>query len=92
MDKKKILIETIEKLQWSRNLADGILALLERADIDENIINLLIKIIVESINTVQLEGEKSSLNKSLEKLKKIQAMEAAQKESDGDIETILDQI
>ena len=92
MNKKKLLIQTIEQLQWSRDLADGILALLETADIDEKTIDLLIKIIAQSIKTVKSQSEKSALEKSLNNLHKIQGMEASQKESDEDIEHILDDI
>lgn len=90
--KKALIIKAIEKLQWSRELADGILALLETATIEEETIDLLIKIIVQSIKTVESETQKSALEKSLEQLHKIQAVESTQKESDAQIEHILDTI
>jgi len=92
MNKKELLMKTIKKLQWSRELADGILALLETTEIDEKTIDLLIKIIVQSVKTAKSQKEKVALERSLRQIHKIQKMEAAQKESDDDIEHILDDI
>jgi len=90
--KKLLLIQAIQKLQWSRELADGILALLETAHIQEDTIDVLIKIMVQSIKNVHSQQEKAALERSLKQLHKIKSLEKSQKESDIDIEHILDEI
>jgi len=92
MNKKRLLIEVIKKLKWSRELADGILALLENADIDNKTIDGLIRILAISIKNVKWEREKANVEKSLKQLRKIKEIEAIEKESEEDIERILDDI
>ncbi len=92
MDKKKLLINIVQKLQWSRKLADGVLALLETAQVDEKFIDTLIETISRSIQSIKAQKQKSLLEKSLEQIQKIQDHELATKESDTEIESILDAI
>ena len=92
MDKKQLLIKIIEKLQWSRDLADDILVILETVEVDDQLIDRLIQAITQGIKTVQGEKEKSALEKSLQQIQNIQKMEAKDKESDEEIEHILDDI
>lgn len=82
----------MQKLQWSRELADGILALLKTTEVDQQLIDTLIKIVHQAIQNVKWQNQKSMLEKSLEQLHKIHDLEEVDKESDEAIEHILDDI
>jgi hypothetical protein len=66
------------------------LALLETAQVDEQLIDTLIKIISQAIKTIKRSEEQSLLEKSLQQLHKIRELEESNKDSDEEIEHILD--
>ncbi len=92
MDKKALVIKVLEKLSPKRDLADGIVALLTNAQVDEQTIDGLIHIINKSIHTVQSKQDASVLQKSLDALHKIQDMQANDETSDAELQAILDRI
>ena len=92
MDKKALVIKVLEKLSPTRDLADGIIALLTNAQVDEQTIDGLISIINKSIHTVQSKQDASILQKSLDALHKIQDMQANDGTSDAELQAILDRI
>ena len=85
MDKKALVIKVLEKLSPTRDLADGIIALLTNAQVDEQTIDGLISIINKSIHTVQSKQDASILHK-------IQDMQANDGTSDAELQAILDRI
>ncbi len=92
MDKKALVIKILDKLSPKRDLADGIIALLTNAQVDEQTIDGLIHIINKSIHTVQSKQDASVLQKSLDALHKIQDMQANDETSDAELQAILDRI
>lgn len=90
--KKEVLIHIITQLQDKRDLAAWIVALLETTDVNNATIDALISILHQAIQTMVWEEEKWLLEKSLQQIKKIQEMEALEKESEEDIDKILDEI
>jgi len=87
--KKQLLIKVLTKLKPHRNLAEGILALVESSYVDEKTIDGVLLIINQSIKNVKNQQEKMQLEKSMEAIKKIQQKEDQDKES---IESLLDNI
>ena len=92
MDKKALVIKVLEKLSSTRDLADGIIALLTNAQVDEQTIDGLISIINKSMHTVQSKQDASILQKSLDVLHKIQDMQTNDGASDAELQAILDRI
>jgi len=91
-NKKLLLIKVITKLQGHRDLADGILALLETADIDEKTIDGIIKVISASIKQVNESKQKTLLEKSLTQVHRIQEMEIKEHTPEEELEHILDEL
>ncbi len=87
--KKKLLIQVLTKIKPYRDLAEGILALVESSYIDEKAIDGVIHLISQSIKTVQKKSDKTKLQKWLEKIQKIKQMEEDEKMSEGELENIL---
>lgn len=87
--KKKLLIQVLTKIKPYRDLAEGILALVESSYIDEKAIDGVIHLISQSIKTVKNKWEKTKLQKWLEKIQKIKQMEEDEKMSEGELENIL---
>ena len=92
MDKKALVIKVLEKLASTWDLADGIIALLTNAHVDEQTIDGLIHIINKSLHTVQSKQSAAVLQKSLDVLHKIQDMQANDGTSDAELQAILDRI
>ncbi len=92
MDKKALVIKVLDKLSATRDLADGIIALLTNTQVDEQTIDWLIHIINKSMHTVQSQQNASALQKSLDALHKIQDMQANDWTSDAELQAILDTI
>jgi len=90
--KRLLLIKVITKLQWQRDLAEGILALMESADVDEATIDGLIKIIAQSIKQVKNFQQKTVLEKSLIQIHKIQEMETKDQAPQEELDHILNEI
>lgn len=61
--KKALLIKILTKLNPYRNLAEGILALLQSSYIDDKAIDGVITIISQSIKSVKKDNEKTVLQK-----------------------------
>lgn len=73
--KKELLIKVIKKLEPHRNLADGIVALLETVPVDEKIIDGILDIIQKALVRSQKAESKKRLSKAHEIVKKIREQE-----------------
>lgn len=89
MTKQELLIQTLEKLVPYRELADGILALVQSEYADDETIDAVIHLISQSIRTTKKEQEKIILQKWLEKIQTIKHMEDDEKMSEGDLDKLL---
>ncbi len=90
MTKKEYLIKILEKLKEYRSLADGILALLEETELDDNIIDWIIKLIENEVKKQTTEKSKQKFTLIKEKIKKIKGQE--ENEKIKNIDDILEQI
>lgn len=90
MTKKEYLIKILEKLRAYRSLADGILALLEETELDENIIDWIIKLIEDEVKKQKTERSKQKFTLVKETIKKIKEQE--KNEEIENIDDILNQI
>ena len=90
--KKKLIIQVLSKLKPYRNLAEGILALVESSYCTNETIDGLIELIKESITSVKKEKEKTAIQKWLEKIQQIKAMEEEERLSEWDIDKLLSDI
>jgi len=59
--KKKLLIKVLTKLKPYRNLADGILALIESSYVDEKTIDGVIQIMAKALRNAKSKQEKARL-------------------------------
>lgn len=89
MTKQELLIKTLEKLVPYRELADGILALIQSEYADDETLDAVIHLISQSIKTTKKEQEKVILQKGLEKIQTIKHMEDDEKMSESDLEKLL---
>ena len=80
----------MEKLREYRSLADGILALLEETEVDENIIDWIIKLIEDEVKKQKSEKSKQKFTLAKETIKKIKEQEKNEKTEN--IDDILKQI
>lgn len=85
-------MQALEKLSKNRDMADDIISLLNSEDIDENTINTLINIISNAIKASKSQEEKTSLNKSIAVLQKLQKIQESEKVWEAELQTILDKI
>ncbi len=90
--KKQLLIKVLTKLIPYRKLAEGILALIQNGDVDEETVDGILQIMSWSIKNIKKSKEKSAMIKWIDIIKKIQEMENKEKEKEWDIEALLDQI
>jgi len=81
--KKELIIKVLTKLKPYRNLAEGILALIESSYCDEKTIDGLLKLINTSIKQTKNKKDKSHMQKGLELIQKIQSQEQMEKESEN---------
>ena len=61
--KKQLLIKVLQKMETYRNVATGILALVESSYIDEKTIDGVISILTSSIKDVKENSKKQSMKK-----------------------------
>lgn len=90
MTKKEYLIKILEKLRAYRSLADEILALLEETELDEDIIDWIIKLIEDEVKKQKTEKSKQKFTLVKEIIKKIKEQEKNEKIEN--IDDILNQI
>jgi peptide subunit release factor 1 (eRF1) len=87
--KKELLIQILNKLKPHRDLADGILALIESSYADEKAIDGVIHVIANSIKTLKNSEQKTILQKGLEKIQQIKSMEEDEEISEEELDAIL---
>ncbi|MCX6824850.1 MAG: hypothetical protein NTY80_01380 [candidate division SR1 bacterium] len=90
-EKKQLLIKVLTKLMPYRNLAEGILALVESSFADERTMNGIVLLINQSIKTITNSKEKEKLEQGIELIKKIQQQENKDKKQEN-IEDLLSTI
>jgi hypothetical protein len=61
--KKELIIKVLTKMKPYRNLAEGILALVESSYMDEKTIDGIIHIMNQSIKSIKKENEKELMQK-----------------------------
>ena len=92
MDKKKeLLLKVLKKLQPYRNLAEGLIALVDSKYIDEKTIDGLLTIINQSIKNVKQSKNKEKMVKAVEIVQKIKQKEMKDTEAE-DVEKLLEGI
>lgn len=87
--KKELVIKVLEKLQWHRDMADWILALIKIVDLDDETIEWIIEIIWDAVKSTSKNKEKEKLEKIMEKLEKIKQMEEPEKMADDELDNLL---
>lgn len=87
--KKELIIKILTKLKPHRDVAEGILALVESSYIDKKTIDGILLLINQSIKNVKNKQIKTKLEKSFEVIKKIQQKED---QDQNDVESLLDNI
>ncbi len=87
--KKELIIKVLTKMKPYRNLAEGILALVESSYMDEKTIDGIIHIMNQSIKSIKKENEKELMQKWIEKIQKIKLMEEGEKISEEELDKIL---
>ncbi len=88
--KKQLLIKVLTKLKPYRDLAEGILALVESSYVDNQAIDGIIRLINQSIKTVKKEREKGVMQKWLELVQRIKDMEEKENQiSDKELDKLL---
>lgn len=87
--KKELIIKVLTKMKPYRNLAEGILALVESNYMDEKTIDGIIHIMNQSIKSIKKENEKELMQKWIEKIQKIKLMEEGEKISEEELDKIL---
>ena len=89
--KKQLLLKVLAKLQPYRNLAEGLIALVDSQYIDEKTIDGLLVIINQSIKNVKQSKNKEKMIKAVEIVEKIKQQEMKDTESE-DVEKLLEGI
>ena len=93
MDKKQLIITILTKLKPYRNLAEGLLALVESQYIDDKTIDWLIHIFASSIKEIKNTGDKEKLEKGLALVKKLKKQEDTEQLQDEEsVDNLLDTI
>ncbi len=87
--KKELIIKVLTKMKPYRNLAEGILALVESSYMDEKTIDGILHIMNQSIKSIKKENEKELMQKWIEKIQKIKLMEEGEKISEEELDKIL---
>ena len=87
--KKALLIQILNKLKPHRELADGILALIESWYANDKAVDGLIHVISNSIRTLKDGEQKTVLQKWLEMVQKIKDMEENEKMSEEELDKLL---
>lgn len=89
--KKQLLLKVLVKLQPYRNLAEGLIALVDSKYIDEKTIDGLLTIINQSIKNVKVGKNKAKMVKAVEIVEKIKQQEMKDTEAE-DVEKLLEGI
>jgi hypothetical protein len=89
MNKKQLVIQILTRLKSYRNLADGLLTLVESSYVEKGTIDGLIMLISESLQTMKKGKEKTVIQKWLEKIQRIKHMEEEEKLWEGDADKLL---
>jgi hypothetical protein len=89
--KKQLLLKVLKKLQPYRNLAEGLIALVDSKYIDEKTIDGLLVIINQSIKNVKQSKNKEKMVKAVEIVEKIKQQEMKDTETE-DVEKLLEGI
>ena len=79
----------LTKMKPYRNLAEGILALVESSYADEKTIDWIIHIMSQSIKSIKKDNEKTVLQKWLEKIQQIRHMEEDENLSEEELDSLL---
>jgi len=92
--KKQLIIKVLTKLKPYRNLAEGILALIESSYCTNQTLDGLISLLQDSIKMVKDDKERTKFTKSLDMIKKIRSKEEKEtaKMTDEDLESFLKDI
>lgn len=75
MDKKNYILKALDLLKDKRNLARAWIIIINQIDVDESILDLIIKTIDTSINQFKDEEDKIKLNKLKSYLAKVKEAE-----------------
>ena len=90
MDKKQYLISLLTTLIPHWKPAEGFLIILEHGDYDPSLIDILIKMITEAVQSVESESAKKVLTWSLAVLERVKQMEAKSRiQDEADCEELL---
>lgn len=93
MSEKDIILQILKKLQWHRDLADGLLALVQSVDMQAKTYDALLQILYHAYKTASGKDEKRHLQKSVELMQRIHLKEQAEKAlSEADVAHLLDEI
>lgn len=90
-NKKQLLLRVLKKLQPYRNLAEGLIALVDSKYIDEKTIDGLLTIINHSIKNVKDSKNKEKMVKAVAIVEKIKQKEMKDTETE-DVEKLLEGI
>lgn len=83
MTKKEYIINVLEKLQDSRELAPGLLILVQSGDLDDDTIDALTDIFKKAIKTVSDKVKRDELQAWIDKLQAIKQAELDEKEKEA---------
>ena len=88
--KKQLLIKVLTKLKPYRNLAEGILALIESSYVDNQTIDGILRLINQSMKRVKKAREKVAMQKWLALVQRIKDREEKEKQiSDKELDKLL---
>ena len=88
--KKQLLIKVLTKLKPYRNLAEGILALIESSYVDNQTIDGIIRLINQSMKRVKKARQKVAMQKWLALVQRIKDREEKEKQiSDKELDKLL---
>jgi len=82
MDKKQYVLKILSVMKDSRPIAEGLSYLVEKNSFDDNILDILVKILQYSIEKADSEIEKEKLGKAQEIFQKIKQSEIEQNKID----------
>ena len=78
--KKELLIGVLIKLKPYRDLAEGILALVESSYVDENVIDGVIRVLAKTLREIKGKQQRSALQKGMKIIRKMKKEEEKEKE------------
>ena len=93
MNKKEYLIFLLEKLQPYRQLAEGILALIQETEVTDETLDAVLKLLQEGVKTVKSHKGQEVFQKAITLVQKIKQQSDLQQEKDeAESEILLQQI